>query len=98
MNIEEIHTKYESRIRIAVEELNDDGDYNNDGIIVLVKLNYNSSEYDNVLDDLEADGMATGDYDSEGGWRLVGFYGKLNEDEVLKRFSGVAEAAKIISV
>jgi hypothetical protein len=99
MNIEEIYTKYESVISIAIDELNENGDYDEHGTIALVKLNYNSSEYDNILDYLElAHGMGTGDYDREGGWRLIGLADVLNEEEILKLFSGVAELVKVFSI
>ena len=97
MNIEEIYNQYESQISNAIEELNEDGDYDEDGTIALVKINFDSPDYHGVLDYLELEeGMRTGDYNRDGGWRLVGFWQNYNEEEVLKLFNGVGDQVKII--
>ena len=66
----------------------------------LVQLNPNSSHYDQVLDDLEADGMKSFDYrkDDQKAWRFIGFYGERSEDSVLNAFAGVAEACTQIDL
>ena len=74
--------------RDEIEELIEDemGGY-------VVQLNPNSSEYDSLLDNLVEDGMNTLGYqkDDQKAWRFIGFYGNYSEEEVLKKFVGVAE-------
>lgn len=62
--------------------------------VFLMQLNPDSSQYDSILDNLEADGMRSYEYwfINNVSYRLVGFYEELSAVDVSAKLQGLGEA------
>jgi hypothetical protein len=62
--------------------------------VFLMQLNPDSSQYDSILDNLEADGMRSYEYwfINNVSYRLVGFYEELSAADVDTKLQGLGEA------
>lgn len=62
--------------------------------VFLMQLNPDSSQYDSILDNLEADGMRSYEYwfINNVSYRLVGFYEELSAMDVSAKLQGLGEA------